>query len=605
MTSYTRDIVTDFNVPTNGTSCNTKWADIYTWLQTLSAGDVVTLNNSGGAITYNFPSSSNYYLFNGLLGGLTVTFNAAGATFSDGGGSGYFFAGLGFPDDNAYASRIASVSAGATSITLLTTGEHTRGQVGQYINISGNDLQGGGSSPPNSAFNTYRKITAKNAGLGTFSFAEPLEDALLSTWPLYDAGSGGQPDQGGPSTVYFMPLTWDLDLTINDLSIDQAGQTYCKCRKATFNGGDASGSGLVPTANAEMPWIDFDQPDNEIEVDKMVSSLTILRGTIESLKHQSMCPQTLTVTDADITTYNGTPRRLIHTGGSIGSLQIGPVVYGRTESVYVSNCVVSAVSGIQATEDDDVATRYTISNGIISSLDATNGPVRWAIPGTNMLFRGHYNFQGYPFRVLAVTQDSGYTRIQTTLYGVSAWPTMPLDTGGILDLVVHPCPNFTMRNCTGCRDAVDLSGAPANRPLWSYSNRTYTKATATGAELIPVFGQLISAKINVISAYSGSESPNFNIDAFVLNSAGSVIIWNPQINPKITGERILYPTSHTGTQSGDTISDPGVVYILDDQIYPDFSTAMSDGDATVTLEIMTDQGITSSNITPLRLRLHK
>lgn len=603
MTSYTKNIVTDYSAPTDDTTdASTAWNSFTTFLTGLAAGDDVTLTVP--AHRYKFKGAGAVDMAPGILGGITLVLNDAGAIYDGNSGGGFFLNAAHLAADPDHSSRIASVGVGATSVTLLTPSEHTRYVVDQWIAVTGIDLQGFGQ-PPNPAFYEYRKITA-NAGTGVISFSDPLVQPYLSTWPLYFAGSEGEPDLGGPATIYAMPYNWDIDVTFNGSTIDQSSQqTYFKGRKGTFNGGGVAtnGSNVIATLNQSITFNDFDQHLVTIEVDKMVETVVVNGGTVNQWQFQSMCPVNFTATNATANTYNGTPRNLIILGGSIGSLQVGAFAYGRTDSLNVSGATVPAIS-VNPVVDTDVTALFTMSNGVISSEDALNGPVRWAVPGTNMVFKGQYNFEGSPFRVVDVTQDNGFTRIRTTLSG--GWPTLPLSAGK-LALVAHPCPNFTMRSTVGCANVEDLSGAPAGRPIWSYSNRTYTKATAQ--VVVPVWGALVSIKETVSAAYSGAQSPAFDLagdgSPFIINSSGAAAQWNTAINPKVPGERDQFPASHNGTQSGDDLIDPGVgTYLLNNQIIPRFTTDLSDGDATVTIEIITDQSILPTSVVPLRLRLH-
>jgi hypothetical protein len=599
MTSYTKNFVTDYSPPLDGvTDCSGEWADFYNFLQGLNAGDDVTLTvpnaGAGGANTYVMDGPGGFRLVDGLLGGLTVVVNATGVTFTatDGGiAAGFNVAGIGVvEDDPTKQALIESASIGATSVRLKTPSEHTRFVVNQWICVAGFDLQGGGSSPPNPAFHDYRKITAINTSTGDISFSTGLANQYLSTWPSY---STGQP----VATIYAMPYVWDLDLTINGLTIDQVNvQTYCKARKYTWNGGGAlGGNGLIPSQCDEINWIDFDQSSANQEVDKLVTTLNITRGDYRIFQFISMTgPANMFVTDAHVDAYNGTPRRLTIDGGTTDSLSIGVSGYGRTDQISVTDCIIGEIAINPVVEPGGplgVDSKYTISGGVISYED-DGVPLAWAVPGTNLVFRGQYTFEGSPFQVTGVTQDSGFTRVHTTLPG--GWPTLPFFAGtSSFKLVVHPCPILSGTGNTGCADAVDLSQAGAqNKPLWSYSRRTYNGSSP--AVVVPVWGYLVSIRIEVVTPYTGSSSPTFGFDGpFVINSAGSAVIWTPTIDPKQAGVRNLYPTTHDGTQAGDSITDPGAgTWLLNDQMYPRFSSVPGDiGSTSITVEVITDQGL--------------
>src|SRR6185436_15420937 len=97
--------------------------------------------------------------------------------------------------DNAKETLIATVSAGASTITLVTAGQTSRFSVGQYCCVSGINMQGAGD-PPNLGIFEFRKILS--IGVGTLTFTEPLVNSYKDTWPAYTAG------RGGPATVFQM-----------------------------------------------------------------------------------------------------------------------------------------------------------------------------------------------------------------------------------------------------------------------------------------------------------------------------------------------------------------------------------------------------------------
>jgi hypothetical protein len=73
----------------------------------------------------------------------------------------------------------------------------------------------------------------------------------------------------------------------------------------------------------------------------------------------------------------------------------------------------------------------------------------------------------------------------------------------------------------------------------------------------------------------------------------SVLLWNPMINPKVTGERDVSPITVVGARPGDNLGPPGIgAWLLDNQITPQFSFIPSDiGSTSVTVTIQTNQGV--------------
>jgi hypothetical protein len=195
--------------------------------------------------------------------------------------------------------------------------------------------------------------------------------------------------------------------------------------------------------------------------------------------------------------------------------------------------------------------------------------------------------------------------------------------GNGLSIGVPPARSVYFENCTGTDEVLDLCQAGArNKPLWSYTNRTYTGTNA--GDVIKMLGNLVSIKINVIRAYSGVQgtltaglNTNNNVKGV---QSGSLITFGPRVNLKIIGERVWTIGSTTGLQSGDTLSRngsnvPGAtitapIWMSGIRFGPALSATISGEDPSVwpeyTVEIITDQGIpaeTPTAIVPLRWRL--
>ncbi len=614
MTSYAKNLVTDYSCPVDGTTdCSTAWLSFTTFLAGLVAGDDVTLTVPSHTYVFKkIGGGAGISMLPGLLGGLTVTVDApSGATFTDGvGGSGFFLANqIGIVEDDVHSARIVTAAAGATSVTLLTTAQHSRFAVNQWILITGLDLQGYGA-PPNPAFYEYRQITAINTGTGVISFTAGLSQQYLSTWPLYYAGDGNNNDLGGPATIYAMPVTWDITATFNRITFSQTGLQYFKGKSATFNDGgvsdSGSGRGICPTQAKSLTFNNFNQANCIVEIDKLVETLVYSGGSANQLDFTSMSGAiNLSLTNFALTTLNGTPRNTTISGGSIGSLQIGAHGYGRSDALRCDNCVVSAVSSVAANVTGIVAAGYTITAGTIRWAKS-NGPLNWAIPGTTCFFAGTKPNENYVFRVLSVSDDGTDTIVTTTLS--AGVPNIP----GTVGLKVHPCLAWYGTGNTGCADIVDLSQAGAQGlPLYSYSKRTYTGAWRTSPDF-QVWGQLTAVNVNVTTAYTGAQSSQ---TAEILGQFGGSVLtvdrtatlsYDPIINLKQTGTRSITQGSASG-QAGDTLgAAPGAIWFCGAQnvwANHDISGESSGAWPSVSIEIITDQQ-TGRSVAPMRLRLH-
>jgi hypothetical protein len=608
--SYTKNIVTDYGAPTNGTSdTSVAWESFTAFLATLNGGDDVTLTVPAHTYLFDKTGEVGIAMLPGVLGGLTVVINGTGATFTDGGdGSGFFLANIvAIRDDNTHSARIASVNPGAMTVTLLTPSQHSRFTVGAWVCMTGLDLQGFGS-PPNPALFEFLKVTDINTGTGVITFSTSVQGQYLSTWPLYQPGGGATLDNGGPATIYALPETWDIDATFNGITFSQNGQIYFKGRKATFNGGGVtSRPGIVPTVNQSITFNNFDQSACFIEADKLVTNLVYNGGSIDDLTFQSMSGATnCRMTDVVVSTCFGTPKNFIVSGGSIGELRIGALAYGRTETVRIDNCAIANLSQSAINVSGIVAAGYTMSNGVIRWPKAVNGPLTWAIPGTECFFSGTRVNENARFRVLTVTEDGTDTIVTTTATG--GFPNVP----GTLGLRVHPCPIWLGTGNTGSADAVDLSQVGAQgKSLFAYTKRTYTNDLRP-ATTYDLWGQLVSININVTQAYFGAQ-PTLTLGCLgqftgqVLSvDRTELLTYNPVVDLKQTGLRTITPVSVSGGQAGDTLgSTPGNIWFAGTQTVYGSSDISGEASGTwpiVEIEIITDQGL-ARLVPPLGLRL--
>jgi hypothetical protein len=200
---------------------------------------------------------------------------------------------------------------------------------------------------------------------------------------------------------------------------------------------------------------------------------------------------------------------------------------------------------------------------------------------------------------------------------INSWPNLLKTGGGLLGLQGAPVNSgVTFSNCTGCPDAIDLSQAPANRPLYSYTKRTYN-ATSWGTGVAGVqptlnlWGAFTTININVTKAYTGAQSTCIltalarGIQVQLMD--GSMVTWDIKINMKVAGLRTVTPGNIVGLQSGDSI--PGKNYAwFPGTLAPYLETDIS-GDATatwptVTIEVISDQGFFPPVVMPLRTLMH-
>ena len=270
---FAKNIVTDFGAKCDGVANdNAAFTAFNTWAQS-QTGTIMLTIPSGSICMFTSASMGNWF----AKGIKSLIVTGYGATLSDnnGTGNGFFLGGRAVVADNMHSSRLETVLAGATTVTLKAQSESARFQVGNWALITGLDMMGYGY-PPNPAFFEYVQITAIDPSTGIITFASPLKNTYKSTWPLYNAGSDFEADQGGPATLYALDPSWNTQVEYRGLTISQAGQTYANGRSVTFR--DVTFTGVacgVPSQSMLWQVINSNMPNCGMEVDKLIDTLVI------------------------------------------------------------------------------------------------------------------------------------------------------------------------------------------------------------------------------------------------------------------------------------------------------------------------------------------
>jgi hypothetical protein len=601
-TFIAKNIMTDFGATCNGVADDAlAFATFNAWAQvqtlpvqlTIPSGHVCTVLSFG-------PNDAAAWWVKGIKNLVVIGY---GATITNNNRTdvGFTLGGRGLFGDSAHVARVATVTAGSSCVTLLSPAQTSIFLVGAYALMGGLDLQGIWQSdygfPPNLHFFEYVKISTINAATGAVCFNSPLNNTYKSTWPSYNNFSVGA------AALFALDPSWDTTIEYRGLVISQDQvQTYSVGRSVTYRDVTFTG-GLcgVPTLNLVWQAINTNMSNCLMEADKLVGTVILNGVVIKGVQFQSSSIDMLDMSNSNVTSFlSGTPKRAVISDSRIANFNPGAYGYGRSDEVSCTNCVLPVIAPYGVTEkgpgDVGVNYAYAMSNGVIT-FSNTNGALRWAVPGNNLMWRGVYNSET-AFRIVDVTQDANNTYVQTTLPG--GFPPVPL-TGGKLFIQVHPAPKFTCTNCTGGDDAVDLSQAPAGAPIFSYSKRTYT-----GGNLHPypnhptrmnIWGSVLSVSVNVSTPYTGA-LPALTLTSMIqpmINTDYSGFRYSPTINLKMAGLRSITPSSVTGSQSADSnLSMPGPAW------FADFSGVLISSDVsgespslwpTVTIEIATDQGV--------------
>src|SRR5262249_55970972 len=122
-----------------------------------------------------------------LKGGPSVLFFLGGLGYISGNGK--------FGQTSSWTARLATVLAGSTSVRCINRQDARLFNRGGYALISGVDLQGPASGPPNAYYYEYVYIVDINAKNGVIRLRDPLVNTYKSTWSNYrGAIPGFHPD---------------------------------------------------------------------------------------------------------------------------------------------------------------------------------------------------------------------------------------------------------------------------------------------------------------------------------------------------------------------------------------------------------------------------
>jgi hypothetical protein len=403
----------------------------------------------------------------------------------------------GLADASGCSARLSSVSAGATSVTLLNTALCSRFTAGRWAVVTGFDLQGNLNSfgyPPNPQFFDYVQIvsTASCAGSGVVTISRPLTYGYLSTWPNFASGTSGEADPGGPATMYQLDSSWGGEVDIRGVTIDSTNQAFYISRSVTLRDVTMTGAAcVIPTQSDTFTMINSTGTNCAIEVDKIINTLTYSGTTLKRLMFQSASTNTLNWTGGSLTQdMNGTPKVAIINNLTTPTLTLGPYAYGTPTSAICTNCVVTnETSGFGITETGRGIGSwpfYTISGGVWSY------PISQSVTGF---------------------VDNGSGKPRVTVASTTGW-----STGAVAD-------QSGLCTGTGCTGGLILSVVDATH--FDLTNLTFASVTWTGAGTIYNTAEQERWGVpgtNIFpNAYQGVGAPAFQVTG-VTQSGGFVNI---------------------------------------------------------------------------------
>lgn len=607
---------------TYGTDDAPAFMKFNTWARAnQGSGRVVLTVPNGASCWFGSPVASIISVANAWAAGINnLIVEGTGATISAVGGAAFWLGGrgvcqAGIASAGGCSARIETASAGATRVTLtassLAAGYISRFPVGKWLMLGGLDTQGLWKAPygypPNQTFFEWRRVAAVDALTGVITLDRPLGNTYLSTWPNYNQGNNFEADNGGPATIWAVHDTWSASVEYRGLTINQDGQTYSPARHVTYRGVRfGGGHGGIPTQNETWSAINTSFANVNMEVDKLIGTMTMDGVTISQIVFQSSSTDRFIMKNSTVTKrLDGGGKRTEITDSKLNNFGPGIWAYGGTNGATIcTRCAIGTLNFDFGIFQNHNPSPYSMSGGVISfpNIAASGGgpAQRWVVPGTKI----YWSAPGYLtiglFQIQAVTQDATNTYIQTNEAG--GFPAL----ASPIFYRTHPSSHFTCDACTGDPAAVATniqSGATPLAPLATYSRRSYAP-TGPSKNLGSLFvkGKLVSLTINVTQAYTGTgpailnptgESHNFAIK----QSDWTVYDWWPTINLKVAGERVITPSGVTcngapGACSGDlNMTVPEAIWIQSG-MGPSLPSKLSGGVApTFTITVRTDQSV--------------
>jgi hypothetical protein len=544
----TKNIVTDFGARCDGVADDaTAFVKFNRWAKAQTLPVQLTIPSGATCV---FLSSIGQWWAKDIKQLLVLGY---GATITNNNSTGHFFlGGRGVFQDNAHSARLATVSAGSSSVTLLNPSQTSLFSVGRYALIAGFDLQGLWQSPygypPNPHFFEYVKIASVDKSTGIITFETSLGNTYKSTWPNFNSGSRFEVDAGGPATLYALDSSWDTTVEYRGLTIDQTNfQTYANGRSVTYRDVKFTGQQCgVPTQNLVWQAIDVDMSGCILEIDKINGTVRFVGGTVYEIGFQSSSTDLLSMDGTSVThRLIGTPKKFVGNNVSIAEFDPGAYAFGRTDEVLCTYCAIATfnpkgVFTAGTVTNVGVNNYWTMNNGVITipnaySTGADQNQVRWAVPGT------YFNCVGEAMGlVIDVTQDATNTYVITSLPG--GFPPVP-SASGALAIRVHPAPKFTCTGCTGNAGSM-LAQWPASAPLYSYQTFKYDGTMGSTAQSpFSVWGSLSSVSFNVTNPYTGSGPLLFHLSRFdnwpVILGGYATSLYEPVVDAKVAGNRVV------------------------------------------------------------------
>lgn len=450
------NFVTDYGAVSGGsTATNTSAVNAFNTAYAALTGRTRLTIPAGD---YNFASPVVW----GSSGGDRLTIAAPGATLRNQSG----FANSGQSNDNTHHANIATVSAGISTVSLVTPAQTSRFSSNQWVLVTEGDLQGFGY-PTNPWKFEFKQI--QSIGAGTLTFTAPLEKSYSSTFPNYGAGDASHVYQGGPATVYALLSPWNQEIELQGAYLpDTGGLFFGKVRVAKYTDVTWETYGPCPTENVLFRALRCTCSGLNIEVDKLVQRMEVIDSALRAVDFQSSSINELYVTgtSSSVRWYGVAGGASSITGLNTPDFRYGVTAYGVVTGLATTincNSANAAWSPGYSVNFSD----YTETGGGVLTI-VTAVPLSWAVPGGwYVLTDVGDGFSGISFQVTNITASGGTTTITTTL----PYPVPATAGGKSAPWEIHPHPgaHVTATGCTGSSLFTSQSLLPADSPLFGWT----------------------------------------------------------------------------------------------------------------------------------------
>lgn len=536
------------------------------------------------------------------------------------------------------SAKINAVTAGESKVVCKNISDASKFSKGNWCLISAFEIQGIAGYPPNFQIFEYAQVAKVDVTAGIIYLTLPLKYSYSDQY--FETNLPSNPNVGydpsGPAQITILLVNqpsgqpdnrftgfedqFDTEIEFHGVSFTSPNffvTLFPLAKYLRFVGCSTdNNTQLNPTASKDIIFEDFSCPGAGLLFDKNIDTVTINNsqfGTASNLFVSTSSLNKLNINNCSMASINAGAQINIINNLSLSpsafnnSFGIGSAGFGEVQSVTVSNSQLDSmspnffnqipISALASTVVDNQLVLY----GTIDNLPSKLGFGNPMTPETNYIFWLWKN-QGLPLIPFKVTKNISrmipivsptnppnnpvwavYTDLPTNINLSTIDPGFAPPYDQQLQIGAHPCMNFTMTNCTGNTTPLiftDLSGAPPNRPLWSWSSRTFG-ANNTGGATIPLWGRVNKITVNVSQPYTGSQ-PQMNLklgNQFTTSWTGSQISlqqYDFTINTMIPGTRVITQTTTQGLRSGDSVVPPNGLCFQ--QILPAFDTAFGGGD---------------------------